>query len=64
MKLEIDLEQLDSRGVKDKNFSIRIPLDDFKKLKAYNSNVSHTIRVLINEFLNQAEKEKKQWTRK
>ena len=64
MKLEIDLAQLKTTNVKDKSFSVRIPFEDFKKLKAYNPNISHTIRVLITEFLTQAEKDKKQWTRK
>lgn len=64
MKLEIDLTQLEVKGVKDKSFSVRIPAEDFRKLKSYNPNISHTIRVLITEFLAQAEKDKKQWIRK
>lgn len=64
MKLEINLSQLEPLSIKDKSFSVRVPLEHFEKLKKYNPNISHTIRVLISEFLQQAEREKKEWTRK
>lgn len=64
MKLEINLKQIQDHSIKDKMITIRIPMDEFDRLKKINANISHTIRVLVTQFLAETEKERKQWTRK
>jgi hypothetical protein len=65
MKLSVDLDTLAEKPpVKRKLVSFRISQDDYDVLRDHSENVSHTVRALIEMFVDEIKKDRNSWTRR
>lgn len=64
MKFNVDLLQLTEKKTNDRTICIRLPEEDFEKIKNFHSNVSLVLRGLICQFIEQLDQKNKRWIKK
>lgn len=64
MKLNVDLEQLTEKSTNDKTVCVRLPVEDYERLKGFHDNVSQVVRGLISQFIEQVDSSKRKWVKK